>query len=85
MIRYYLRAINTDEYCQLIEIGKDGLVRKAKITYRNQNENVNRETYRAVRELVVIHPVDELSIVQELGEIANFADYKIRLNNTDIP
>lgn len=38
---------------------KDGFIRKAKITYQNHDENIKRETYRAVREIVVIHHVDE--------------------------
>ena len=62
-----------------VEIGREGMVRKAKITSRHHNENINRETYRAVRELTIIHHVDELNIVQELGVIASFPDYKMRL------
>ena len=50
-----------------IELGKDGLIRRAIVQYRNSNENVDRETYRAARKLIVIHPVDELSLFEELS------------------
>ena len=64
-----------------VEISKDGLIRKAKIRYRNHNENIDRVTYRAVRSLVVIHHVNELNLLQELGEIASYADYKFKVMN----
>ena len=48
---------------------RDGLVRKVQVKYRNHNESVDRFTWRSVRQLVVIHPVDELSIINELGKI----------------
>ena len=50
--------------------GKDGFVRKAKIMYQNYEENVKRETYRAVREIVVIHHVDEIDLVDNLNEMS---------------
>jgi hypothetical protein len=40
----------------------DGKIRKVLVKYRNYNENTDRVTYRAVRQLVLIHPVDELSL-----------------------
>ena len=49
-------------------------IRTVAITYRNHNENINRSTNRAVRELVVIHALDELNIISELGKIATAAD-----------
>ena len=61
--------------------GEDGKIRKVILRYQNSNENVDRETYRSVRELVVIHRIDELDILQELGEIANAADYKMKIEN----
>ena len=63
-----------------IESSSDGLIRKAKIRYRNHAENVDRVTFRAVRHLVVIHHVDETSLVQELGEIASYADCKMKID-----
>ena len=53
-----------------IEPSKDGLIRKVVVKYRNNNENVDRFTTRAVRELVLIHPIDEVHIMEELGRMA---------------
>ena len=39
------------------------------IEYQNNNENVKRSTTRGVREIVVIHPADELGIVRELNNL----------------
>ena len=61
-------------------VGDDGLIRKASVRYRNHNESIDRETYRSVRTLVVIHKVNELDILQELAEIANIADCKFAKN-----
>ena len=49
--------------------GKDGLVREVVVEYHNHNENVKRLTTRGVREIVVIHPVDELGLVRELNNL----------------
>ena len=53
-----------------IQPGKDGLVRKAVIRYRNSNETVDRETNRAVRSLVIIHKIDEINIMQDLYQMS---------------
>ena len=72
---------NTYQYGVIkgIERSQDERIRKVIITYRNHNESINRETRRGVRHIVMIHPIDETSIVTELGEIATTADisYKI--------
>ena len=60
-----------------VECGKDGIIRKVKVKYRNCNESSDRETYRSVRKLVMIHKIDELNILQELGEIACAADIRM--------
>ena len=52
-----------------VEAGKDGIIRKAVIRYRNHNEDVDRETFRAVRELVMIHSIDDLDLTQELAAL----------------
>ena len=54
-----------------IEHGKDGRIRRAQVKYRNSNENVDIFTWRAVRQLVLIHPIDELSIMEELNIAAD--------------
>ena len=63
---------NTYQYGMIHEIepSRDGLIRKVVVKYRNNNENVDRFTTRAVRELVLIHPVDEIHLMEELGNVA---------------
>jgi hypothetical protein len=61
--------------CQTYQFGmikelfasKDGKIRKARILYKNHNENTQRDTIRAVRELIVIHHVDETDIMEEIN------------------
>ena len=49
---------------------QDGLIRRVDIEYKNHNENVRRTTQRGVRDLVIIHPVDELDIYERLDYFA---------------
>ena len=58
-----------------VEFSSDGKMRRVLVEYRNLNENVNRQTYRATRNWVMIHPLNELSLSEELC-IAN-SKYKI--------
>ena len=44
---------------------RDGIIRKVVVKYRNDQEIIDRFTTRAVRELVLIHPVDELNLMEE--------------------
>ena len=53
--------------------GRDGLIRTVEVEYQNSNENIKRVTKRGVREITVIHPVDELGISAELNEFAKTA------------
>ena len=64
-----------------VEFSKDGLIRRALIQYRNENENVFRETFRSVRSIVVIHHVDEINLLKELGLAANKADVRYQINS----
>ena len=59
-----------------LEYGDDMLPRKASIQYKNDNENVLRETNRSVRGLVIIHHVDDCDFMAELGEMAKNVDMK---------
>ena len=59
-----------------IENSKDGKARTVKVKYRNCNENVDRFTTRPTRQLVMIHPVDELNIIQELNKISRTVEAK---------
>ena len=49
-----------------LKISKDGKIRRAVIKCRNHNESTGRYTNRTVREIVMIHPIDELDIITEL-------------------
>ena len=46
-----------------IELSRDGLILKV-ITYKNSNKNIDGFTTRAVRKLVLIHPVDKIKIME---------------------
>ena len=64
-----------------IERSHNNRIWKVTITYRNQNESINRETRRGVRHIVMIHLVDETDIVTELGEIATTADISYKISS----
>ena len=67
------------EFCKDYQYGmiknvfpsKDGCIRKVEVEYQNSTENVKRCTSRCVRELIIVHPVDELSINEQLAEFDN--------------
>ena len=63
----------TYQYGMVVQVqqSSDGLIHKVKVKYRNANENVDRETYRSVCQLVMIHPVNETDIIQEINKIKN--------------
>ena len=50
-----------------VKVSRDGRIREVEVQYQNHSENVKRSTNRGVREIVVIHPVDELDIMHELN------------------
>ena len=52
----------------------DSKIRKVIVRYRNNNETTDRFTTRSTRSLVMIHRVDELNILQQLGTIASKVD-----------
>ena len=60
-------------------IGMDDKIKSVKVRYHNSNEGHSRTTERAARELVMIHGVDELSIMEELGAVACHADMRCKL------
>ena len=59
------------QYCIVhsLKISEDGKIRRAVIKYRNHNESTDWYTNRAVREIVMIHPIDELDIITELCDL----------------
>ena len=67
---------STYQYGMISDLLKssDEKILKATVRYRNSTEAVDRFTNRTMPQLIVIHPVDELNIMEELGKIATFAD-----------
>ena len=63
-----------------IEPKKDGLIRRVVVKYRNHNESVDRFTTRAVRELVLIHPIDEVHLMEELGKMSTTDNLVLVMN-----
>ena len=49
-----------------VDFSKDDVVRKVMVRYCNSSENTCRETFRSVRELVLIRSVDELDLHEEM-------------------
>ena len=64
-----------------VNTSRDNAIRSANVRYRNHNEDFDRITRRSIRQLIVIHRVDELDIVHELGKIATIADMKKKLHS----
>ncbi len=67
---------NTYQYgiVDSVEPSRDGKIRKVHLKYRNSNEGTDRVTYRSTRSLIMIHPIDELSVMEEMGRIAEKVD-----------
>lgn len=57
-------------WTETVQRGRDGVIRKADVRYGNASGATNRITCGSTHSLVVIHPVDEIDVIQELGEIA---------------
>ena len=55
---------------QELKCSSDNIIRSVVLRYRNATENVDRTTTRSVRTIVIIHRVDELNIMEELGNAA---------------
>ena len=66
-----------------IEYGKDSIVRRVDVKYRNANENVNRSTKWSAGDIVVIHPVDETDMMEELGMIPTNTYSKLQENESN--
>ena len=50
---------------------KDGRIRKVEIEYVNSSETVRRKTIRGCRDVIVVHPIEELGLSKELNNLAN--------------
>ena len=73
---------NTYQYGMVhsLVFGRDGCIREVVVRYRNSTEKTDRFTRRATRSLVMIHPIDEITIMQELGTAAAAVDADRRKN-----
>ena len=56
-----------------VEIGRDERIRTVSVRYRNCNSKEDRLTRRAVRDLCVVHHVDEVTIFEEVYEASRSA------------
>ena len=54
-----------------VKKSRDGKIRQVEVEYQNYMEKVKRRTNRGTREIVVIHPHDELGLVRELNILAS--------------
>ena len=63
-----------------VPTGLDGIIWKVNAKQPDTSENVERETFHSVQNLVMIHAVDELNLVQEFGETVCAADLHLLLN-----
>ena len=61
---------NSYHYSMVNEIvtSKVGVIRKVVVRYGNHQENVDQYTRRAIRDLVLFHPIDELNLMERLGK-----------------
>ena len=50
-----------------LKTSRDGKIRQIEIEYQNHTEKVKRVTNRGTRDVVVIHPYDELGLIRELN------------------
>ena len=60
-------------------VGRDGLIRSVEVEYQNPGENTKRVTKRGARELIVIHPYDELGLSKELFDLAAEAEQEVNV------
>ena len=74
---------NSYQYCMVNEIvpSKDGVICKVTVRFRNHQENVDGYTKISVRDLVLIHPNDELNLMEELGKVASIANKEYKAMN----
>lgn len=61
---------------------EDGVVRAVVVRYRNATEQEDRTTVRALRSIVVIHRVDELNLMRELGTAALYGENIVNVVRT---
>ena len=67
-----------------LEQSKYDLIQKVVAIYCNHNESFDKFITHAVRELVLIHPIDELHLMVELGYIASTNGVTIAIKTTQL-
>ena len=60
--------------------GLDGIIWKVNVKQPDISENVERETFHSVQQLVITHAADELNLVQEFGETVCPANLQLFLD-----
>ena len=67
---------STYKYGMISDLSRssDEKIHKATVCYRNSTEAVDQFTNCAVWQLIVIHPMDKLNMMEELGQIVTFVD-----------
>ena len=60
--KQYQYGIITD-----LKLNRDYKIRRIEIEYQNHTEKTKRRTLRGTRDVVVVHPADELGLVRELN------------------
>ena len=60
---------------------RDEKIRKIKIKFKNHNEKLFRYSIRSVRDVVIIHKIDELSLSEELYEALKLCSSKLKMKN----
>ena len=62
--------------CKSLSSSRDVKIRRVTVEYKIHHESTTRCNTRGIRDLIMIHPVDELNVLHELGEIATIVDVK---------
>ena len=74
--------VNTYQYGMIhqLEQSKYDLIGEVVVKYCNHNKSVNRFTNRAVCEVVLIHPINEVHLMEKLGNIASTNSVGVNVN-----
>ena len=67
-----------------LEQSKYDLIQKVVAIYCNHNESFDKFITHVVHELVLIHPIDELHLMVELGYIASTNGVTVAIKTTEL-
>ena len=70
------RLVTATSMAWLIKLypAKMAIIRKVIVWYRSHQEDVDRYATRSVHDLALIHPTDELNLIEELGKVTSVAN-----------